>query len=92
MDRFWMCPKGDDNLRNHVNATVTDINTNDIHIRVLKKVPFADQTYKIEFILNRTQIQTEHRALDTIHTFNLISFMFPAPLPPFKAGSSNIEK
>lgn len=87
-----MRPKGDNNMRNHVHATITDIHTNEIHIIVRKKEPIVNETYKIEFILNRSQIQTEHRALDTMHSFELIKFMFPAPLPPLTAACSQITK
>lgn len=84
-DQFWMKPKGSEtNPRKWVLAAVTDILPSKIHVFVttLSK-PTADKTYKIEFILNRLPFQMERRALDIMQRFNLITFMFPEPVPEF---------
>lgn len=82
-----MKPKGSKkNYRKWVLATVTDIRPNEIHVLVGKrnKKPTTDKEYKIEFILNRLPFQMEHRALDIMESFNLITFLFPEPLPEYR--------
>lgn len=85
MDKFWLWLKGDTKLKNRIHATVTDILKSEIHIEVESNKPSADKRYNIIFILNRYQIQMEHRALETMKMHGLIDLMFPAPLPPFRA-------
>lgn len=78
-----MKPKGNRNERNWILAYVTDILPNEIHFLVGKMKPVVDKTYRIEFILHRLQFQMEHRALEIMNKFKLITLMFPAPLPAF---------
>lgn len=79
-----MWRKGDTNLKNRIYATVTAILHSGLEIRVGSKKPSVDYTYNIIFILNRFQIQMEHRALETVKKFRLINLLFPDPLPPLR--------
>lgn len=78
-----MKPKGKRNLRDWILAYVTDILNNEIHFHVGKKKPIVYETYRIEFILHRLQFQMEHRAIEIMDKFKLITLMFPASLPEF---------
>lgn len=78
-----MKSKDDRYCQDWILAYVTDILPNEIHFFVGNNKPDVDNTYRIEFILHRLQFQMEHRALEIMNDFKLISLMFPAPAPEF---------
>lgn len=81
-----MTPTDEANLGSPFHAKVIDILTNEIHIKVDRKIPESEKyTYQIDFILNQMQFQMEERALSTMNTFKLIDSLFPTPLPAFSA-------